>query len=398
MKEETRKRLSELILEELSERIRHDDTLRKMLEPFTELPVEKVAETVLNNIHLLLTDDLRDSLASYLEHAAVREEETPASIPAEDVPPSKVRLPVEISPAPASKEKAPEFVPEMSIMKHFSLKEPFPFEAFALKLSPDDWFYLYGVSYAPDSTGKGVPKIMLTMKGADQANNIFVADSGDIRLYLSKLSAKDYGADKNTRPILTPQQDSRFRFEHENILNVLRTEEALVALPHWTIYQGMEEVLRKIEERYVDLLRVLVEVHDAADWDLELFAFDHHILQLPSINASGKTRTAPRREVKHGSGGRKDDVLVDKVLFREKSIAQDIHNQLILTSQKSKVDFMIRLDTAFMDDWKSILAARYSVSKDKRKQFWQTVKTLHEQYQEYELMMKIRAKSDQFTL
>jgi len=101
--------------------------------------------------------------------------------------------------------------------------------------------------------------------------------------------------------------------------------------------------------------------------------------------------------VKHPVGGRKSDVMVEKVIFREKSIAQDIHNQLLLNASKAKVDYMIRLDTAFMDDWKTILSARYAVAKDKRKAFWQSVKAVQDQYGEYELMMKIRTKADHFT-
>ncbi len=391
MKKETRRRLSELILEELSERIRQDESLREKLEPFTELPVEKVAETLLKHIDLLLTEDFRDALNTAIQPSEPDAVESALAPVAESV---QNILPEKTSPPPATIE---ETSADVSIMKHFSLKEAFPFEAFNLKLSPDDWFYLFGFSYAPDSTGKGVPNKMLSMKSIDKSNNIFLVDSGDIRLYVSKLSVKEYSVDTANRPVPTPHQDSRYKFEHELILNTLRAEESIVVLPHWTIFQGMEEVLGKIEEKYVDLLKLLVEMHDTVEWDLDLFAFDHHILQLPSITAGTKSRSAPRREPKAPPTGRKNDVMIDKVIFREKSIAQDIHNQLDLTATKGKVDYMIRLDTAFMDDWKSILSVRYAVPKDKRKSFWQAVKTIQDQYREYELMMKFRAKADHFT-
>ena len=43
-------------------------------------------------------------------------------------------------------------------MEHFGPKEPFPTEPMDIELKPDDWFYLYGFSYAPDSTGKDFTK------------------------------------------------------------------------------------------------------------------------------------------------------------------------------------------------------------------------------------------------
>jgi hypothetical protein len=402
MKEETRRRLSELILEELAERIRHDDSLREKLEPYTDLPVEKVAETVLKHLDLLLTEEFNETLHVDLKETLAEEEAViPAEPEREDPPVSAApEEPVFEEPAAAPetrREPASVGAGEGSIMKHFSLKESHPVEPFSLQLKADDWFYLYGLSYAPDSTGQGVPAKMLVQQGIEHSSNIFLVDSGDLRLYVSRLSAKEYSIDSSSRPNLASHQESRLKLEHENILNFLRIDESLIVLPHWTIYQGLQDILAKVEEKYVDLLKSLVELQDAADWDLELFAFDHHILQLPSITAGSKSRATPKREVKHPVGGRKSDVMIDKVIFREKSIAQDIHNQFLLSASKTKVDYMIRLDTAFMDDWKTILSARYAVSRDKRKAFWQTVKAVQEQYGEYELMMKIRTKADQFT-
>jgi hypothetical protein len=42
-----------------------------------------------------------------------------------------------------------------------------------------------------------------------------------------------------------------------------------------------------------------------------------------------------------------------------------------------------------MDDWKSILSARYTVSKDKRKAFCQSIRAIQEEMSEYELMLRV---------
>jgi hypothetical protein len=180
-------------------------------------------------------------------------------------------------------------------------------------------------------------------------------------------------------------------------LNVLRSEEVIVSLPFWSIVQGHQFLIRLIEERYVELLRSLIEVHDATDWDVDVLAFDHHILRLPSISDGAKMRTV-QRDTRHPSVAKRDDKMLDKVIFREKSIAHDIHNQLLIVALKAKVDYMIRLDTAFMDDWKSILSARYTINKDKRKNFCQSIAALQEEYKEFELMFRVTTPSNHFAL
>jgi hypothetical protein len=126
-------------------------------------------------------------------------------------------------------------------------------------------------------------------------------------------------------------------------------------------------------------------------------AFDHHILRMPSIAEAPKGRTA-QRESRHSTAAKRDDKLIEKVIFREKSLAHDVHNQLLLVAAKAKVDYMIRLDTAFMDDWKSILSARYTVGKDKRKAFCHSVRSLQEEYKAYELMLRVTNPTGHFAL
>ena len=94
----------------------------------------------------------------------------------------------------------------------------------------------------------------------------------------------------------------------------------------------------------------------------------------------------------------KDVKLLEKLIFKEKSFAQEIHSQMLLHSTKAKIDFMIRLDNAFMDDWKSILDVRYTIGKDKRKNFCQTIKNLQQEYQEYELMFRVTNPNLRFSL
>ena len=413
MNEETRKRLSELILEELSEKIRGQESLRRKLEAFTELPVEKVATAILNQFEYLLSSDLRDLIIQLVEQEL--ESEQPAEIPQarhDSVLPSKAETdeqsePAMIEPADdrSSMDEVDDTVQEAehltssseSIMEHFGVREPFPSEPLDLKIQPGDWFYMYGFSYAPDSTGKGIPSRKLMMKGVDKASNIFIVDYGDVRLYMNKMNPDDYVLDKSGRPTLSSTQDTVVKFEHERILNVLRSEDVLVPAPFWTVIQGLVKMIRIVEDRYVELLRALIDVHDITDWDVDILADDEHLLRVPSIIEGSKLRTSTR-ESKHVTSKVRDIKLTEKVIFKEKSLAQEIHNELLVHAIKSKVDYMVRLDSAIMGDWKSILSARYVVGKEKRRTFFQALARLQEQYGEFQLMMRVTNPTSRFSL
>lgn len=403
MKQATRRRLAELILEEISEKIRKHENIRLKLEDFTDLPVPKVADALLEQFDYLLSGNLRELIAQLIAEQSVAKQapktEEVEESELEKEPEKKKAPSVEFSDLARAmiKGKLHEESQSSSIMEHFGSKEPFPSERIDIELKPDDWFYLYGFSYAPDSTGKGVPSKMLSIKGVDNANNLFLLDLGDVRMYVNKLTVGNYTFDKAGRPTITSHQISRYKYEHERILNILRSEEVIVSLPFWTIAQGHQYLIKLIEDRYVELLRSLIEVHDAIEWDVDVLAFDHHILRLPSISDGAKTRSV-QRDTRHPTVGKRDDKLLDKVIFREKSIAHDIHNQLLLVALKAKVDYMIRLDTAFMDDWKSILSVRYTLNKDKRKNFCQSIQALQEEYKDYELMFRVTTPSNHFSL
>lgn len=417
MKDETRRRLSELILEELSEKIRRRESLGQKLEAFADLPVEKVAEAIIKQFEYLLSSELRELIIHMIEQEIAGEradledkraaearaiEEIPAPKAPEAVSPlaepanePEAAPPQAEAAVPMDEEPEDVHLPTESIMEHFGSREPFPVEPMDIALEPDDWFYIYGFSYAPISTGKGVPAKKLKFKGVDESNRIFLLDSGDVRLYLSRLAKEDYPTDKTGKPTLTSQKAAHYRYEHERILNTLRTEEVLVQLPFWTLMKGLGSVTSLIEDRYVELLRALIDVHDAVDWDVEVFAFDEHIVSMPEIaeaNKAGKVR-----ETKHATGKTRDIKVMEKLIFKEKSLAQEVHSSLLLLATKSKVDFMIRLDNAMMDDWKSILQSRYIVPKDKRKAFCQSIAELQSEYESYKLMIRLTNPATRFT-
>jgi Gas vesicle synthesis protein GvpL/GvpF len=403
MKDDIRKKLSELIIEELAERIKQNNNLRRKLEPFTDLPVGKVADAIIKQFEYLLSSDLRDLILYLIEQEVKAERaatENISSTSLQDVKPeeekeAKEEKVQEIS--VRSVETAPvETKSAERVMEKFATKEPFQYTDIDFELKPDDWFYLYGFCYAPDSTGKGVPSKQLLIKGVDGKNNIFLLDYGDVRLFLQRLSGENNPSYLSERPPSSTEDLFVLKYGHENILNTLRADEWIVPLSFWNVIQSKEQIIKRVEDRYVEMLRTLIDIHDAVEWDVEAFAYDEYLIQHPSIAAQSQDRIKERTSRQPKTRG-KDIKVLERLMIREKNIAQEIHSQLLLHSSKTKIDFMVRLDNAYMDDWKSILSVRYTVGKEKRKNFCQTIRSLQNEYAEFKLMLKVSNPNTKFS-
>lgn len=394
MKDDTRIRLSELILEELSDKIRVNEDLRRKLEVFTDLPVEKVAEAIMRQFEYVLSSELHDLIVSMVEHDAAPEQ--PVAEPAAPEAPAYPQVETVPETPPIAESVPEEPGPRGSVMAHFAAKEGFPTEPLGIELNPEDWLYLYGFSYAPDSTGKGVPTRMLSLKGIDGASNIILLDYGDVRLYMQRLDPDDVLIELGKRARPAADKVEKFKFEHERIQNIINAEQAIVPMPFWTVIRGRDRLIKQIEDKYVELLRALIDVHDATDWNVDVFANDLLIIELPSIAGASSSRPT-RREARAAAGKRRDAKSQERLMVREKNFVQEIHSDLLLHATKARIDYMIRLDNALMEDWKSILSARYTVGKEKRKTFCQVIRDLQEKYAEYQLMFRVSNPNIRFS-
>ncbi len=434
-----RKKYSETLLLEILERLGANEGFKGQLEAFSGLPAGRVAERLVKQFENSLSAQMRDLLINLIQQdinaekeiaAAMKEQEAraaqrqkqareakeaaearrkeearlaeesrraaevrkadesgrKAAPPAPGTgKPSRVHTPPEV---PSVYEVPSSVKPAASIMEHFGTREALPTEPIDFEPGADDWLYLYGFCYAPETSGKGVPVKKLAIRGFDRKNDIFLLDYGDIRFFVSRITASDYTADKGGKPTLDPQKSVWYRYDHEKIINLLRTTEVIVPLNAWSIFRGLGEVTRMIEDRYVDLLRTLIDAHDATEWEVEVFGNDDHIIKLPTITQEGKVRTS-ERESRHVQSKGRDVKHVERLIFREKTIAQEIHSNLLYYAQRGKLDHMIRLDSAFMTDWKSILVCRYTVQKDKRKKFCEGINSIYDTYDEYHLTVRV---------
>jgi len=442
MTNEERKKFSDTLLRELLERLKASEAFKRELEGFSTLPASRVADRLVKQFESLLSDRMRELLINLVEQDIRAEKEIAEAMRVQDerrVAEEKKAMEAREQKAAAEARKAEEArraekerreaaeksaaaqpaaadkpskkpaghaareeempVPAGSvepfrsgapsgIMEHFGTRETFPTTPLDFTPAADDWFYLYGFCYAPETSGKGVPTKKLAIKAFDRKNDLFLLDYGDIRFFVSRLTASEYMIDKGGRPTLDPQKSVWFKFDHEKIINHLRTAEVLVPVNPWSIFRGLDSVTRTIEDRYVDLLKTLIDAHDATEWEVEIFAYDDHIIKLPAITQAGKGRAA-ERESRHPVSKGRDVKFVERLIFREKTIAQEIHSNLLFYAQRGKLDHMIRLDSAFMNDWKSIMVCRYTVQKDKRRKFCEAINSIQETYPGYDLMVRV---------
>ena len=113
-------------------------------------------------------------------------------------------------------------------------------------------------------------KALAALKGIDGEENIFIVDYGDVRFYMHRMNPAGYTRDNAGKPTLSSQKASELKYNHERILNVLRGEDVLVPVAFWTVIQGHQNIITVIEDRYVNLLRALIDVHDIVEWEWAL--------------------------------------------------------------------------------------------------------------------------------
>lgn len=422
MKSRLQEKLVKLILEEMSERIKERDKIFELLAEFSDFPAEKVTNEFLNAFEQLLENkkgEIFDKLKienqpfyqsdkDDVSGREIQEPELKEEIISEDSIPEEQNIEeVQEVVEPIFKEleksdilTQSEIIEEQPITIeekvedseiHIDEKPSVYFsreKRTEIQILPSDWIYLYGFSYAPNSEGKGYPSIELSINGLGKGGNIFGIDYGDVRLYGSKINIADYVTIKTGVPYLKPQDALHLKLDYTKILNEIRVNEIFVPLEFWTVKLGRENIVSIVEDRYVDFLHALIDIHDAIDWDVDVSVLDNNIFSIFEVDFK-KQNVDLRRETKHKRVGGIDIKKFEKVLFKEREIANKVNMTLTRIANKIKIDHIITLESSFIDSWKPILSARYVIGKEKRKSFHQTILDLQNGFEKFKLMISV---------
>lgn len=441
MKSRFKDKLAALLLTEMSERLKDREKIKQYLSEFTAFPPEKVTEEFLNEFEKFLSSDKRNEIAkrlhqSFIKTIETQEAEISVTLPEEiqefskmdieAVTPQEVsvvddtetldsdvipreqfqetsaigqEIEVEQSEQTAAVEGDNIIAPPHIVDEPSEIERPSVFfkkeKKTHIEIFPDEWLCLYGFTYAPNSEGKGFPSVELEVKGIGENGNIFGLDYGDVRLFMSKINIDKYVTLKTGTNILIPQEGMKLKLEYAHAINQIHTTEMLVPLDFWTLQQGREAIVRVIEDRYLDFLHSLIDVHDAIDWDVEVLVMDSEILKVVGTTSQERTVSA-KLQPRQMKIPRIDYKQQERVLFKEKEIAQKINLELTKIANKVKVDHIITLDSSFLDDWKPIFSGRFVIGKDKRKAFHQAILEKQNEYKDFMIIIKVTSPKVRF--
>lgn len=444
MKTRLQEKLVAIIIDEMSMRLKEREKILDIIAGFSDFPPERVTEEFLNEFEKLLESGLREEIYNRLSSEAQPSPEI--SVEAVLIPEVKTEVVEEITGEPITTEivsvdedkedisdtlmePLPE-VQEIIAGTEIKLPEPtveIPSEAekvempatplpvfteprleterpsiyfskekkTEIQIGSQDWIYLYGFSYAPNSEGKGFPSIELDIDSISKSNKIFGLDYGDVRIFMSKINIDEYVTITTGEPVLKSHEAINLKLRHAFILNQLRSADIIVPLDFWTIKKGRESIVNVVEEKYITFLHALIDVHDVIDWDVEVSVVDEYVLKVLAKDSGQKTKDI-RRDGRHQKGPRIDIKDVEKVLFKEKEIAFQINTSLTHAATKIKIDHMVSIDGSFLDGWKPILSARYIIAREKRKAFHQIILELQEQFKQFNIMITVGSQKLRF--
>jgi hypothetical protein len=268
-------------------------------------------------------------------------------------------------------------------------------------LDESDLIYFYGVGQIPLDEKPAPEPFILEERGIEKRESIFALDRGGLRFYLSRISGPSMNVSKTGMLLLNKQESLHLRGTHCSILNELRKYGLLLPFEFGTVTMGVDDLYQKIDEHLYELRDALEETVATKWWTVEVSALDAKVALLvasdlgtPGGREQGR-RGAGRSAVQ---GTRLDIKTLERVLGREKSVAEEVHRQLSEIAGRADVDLIIGLNSGSSEDWKPILRASYEVSVPEVYRFNAAVADLQVVHLKYQLMFSITGEREDYAL
>lgn len=500
MKERSKDRRAELLLEELFEQLAERENVKAMLGDLTALPLDEVVDSLLSDFELAIARRQVEALrAKVTRHEKVAGESEPpvsvaptpartespepsvavtsqnpdvnvqASKPVDKHPPvpskkseQSTRPPASPKPSdeprsPARAEKAhketpivepkPKVLPDIKsstfwekleqeiksgplsdhggspasppasedIEQEFELEEETEDDTFdsdspALStasskelrspcaFTDDDDVYVHGVTAIPDHEQPSAAPFMLEEKGINPKEFAFAFDYEGLRFYLSKVPST-LSMSKVGVLLLGKQESIELRGAHESILNDLRLHGILLPLEFGTIARGRDALLGKIDKHRDKLLDALDKTRATKWWLVSLFALDAKIAQLVNKDDAPvpRVRTVERASYSKAPVAKKYDIkLLERMLSKEKKLAESVHEELKKNASRSDVDMMVGLGSGSSEDWKLILKASYEAHGPGALKLFRAITDLQYHHMMFDLMLSVSCDTDPF--
>ncbi len=341
---------------------------------------------------------------------AKHEEPSRASVAPPPGPEPSVVPPAALPPKPPREERSPvapepqaEMSPGISDV-HYDVNPHAPGRGahprISYELSDEDAVYLHAVAQIPLEEKPAHVPFMLEEKGIENKEFAFALDRGGLRFYLSRIAGKSMNVSKTGVLLLNKQESIRVRGTHFGILNDLRAHGVLLPFAFGSVALGKEHLYTRIDDHIYEIRDALDEVLSTKWWDLNVYVLDFTMAQMLTPEGVATRRERERRTM--GSRptptvGRIDIKALERVLGKQKKIAESIHDHLKDLAVRSDVDMIVGLNSGSSDDWKPILRASYEVPLTGIHRFNRTVTDLQYHHVQYEIMFVLTGDCAEFS-
>jgi hypothetical protein len=267
-------------------------------------------------------------------------------------------------------------------------------------LKEGETVYLHGFTLLPSGEEAASKPFMLEEKGIEGKDFAFAVDRAGMRFFASTLRTYAANVNRNGVFLLNKQESIRLRGVHASILNELRAHGTLMPFAFGTVVAGREELYRKLDDRAAELRQALDAQLQTTWWDLSVYALDSRIAEFltPDGLSGRRERDRGRESYTVGPAGQKLDIkALEKILGKEKKLAEGIHEELMPIADRADVDMMVGFGNGSSDDWKLILKSSYELPPSRVHWFCRTLTELQYRHFIYELMLVFDGAREPFT-
>jgi hypothetical protein len=318
-----------------------------------------------------------------------------AEKPAEGV---SVRKPVPLVPsikpdsAPPSAKQP--LKPSVVLPKSVPVRRPYP-------LDEQDIVYFHGVAQIPVEEKPAAEPFFMDERGIENKESVFAMDRGGLRFYVSRISSRSMNVSKNGVLLLNKQESIHLRGTHFAILNHLRAYGVLLPFEFGLVAQGVEDLHGKIDDHMYEIRDALEELLATKWWEVTVNAYDAKMAPMVAPEPSQQIRRERDRrgdiERGVGSSSRIDIKMLERVLNKQKSLAEEIHRKLEGIAGRADVDMMVSLSSGSSEDWKPILRASYELSFPEIYKFSNALTDLQINHLKYQLMFVLKGDREDYS-
>jgi len=264
----------------------------------------------------------------------------------------------------------------------------------------DELGYVHAVSLIPFADALSAEPFLLDESGLEDEHHVMVVDLTGLRFYLSLIRTDAPSVSKSGLLLLAKQEALRLRYDHERVVNNLRMRGSLLPAEFGTVVRGRDELLRRVEFRHSALLELVVQLSAVERWQLTASVLDAKLVR--RMSGEGGASRGSSREGGRSRGtrvGKRLDVqTLERLLNREKKLAQSILESLAEASDRHTVEFQIGLGGGMSDDWKPILRAGFTVSPAHLPRFHQAIVEAQNLHPLEEPMLHLTGTTESFSL